>query len=505
MDVNTDALLSSALQIREAIEHASRFNAIGHCATKIRVGRKARYDLHGIDIEDMDRTENETLVEELAKLYRNAPTHATGTLREPFHLNITRPGCKYDADIQSRKSTQLTNSKISPERDGENLDAKDSNSDFSDAINKNDYFVKGSKEEGWLKQLFTNASVSGYGDVRTQETKIDLDVRNAREIPASEFAVAPALLDTIRTTWAAHFWPAAVRVAPYKIHLYGPGGGFQAHRDTPEAGLVGTFLLGLGDSTQARNLEVRVQGARASNTTAFSACVGQWVAFYPDVPHRVVKLKKGYRAVLAFKVFRADDGADAACDAGVLQRVRAVTDRLSAPVGLFLEHKYCMGTQKLAGFDAVVYEALARRADIAVHLLPVVTKWSAVIETDADVDMGYYSGNFRDREIPQGSFDAPVYPITAAHVKAVAAGSMEVSFERWGRLVVKDPAAREEGLGWLNKLTKDVQFLATDLDSTTVTWSTAQEDLDYTGNESRPYSEDSVYLSYALVIVEKKL
>ncbi|KAI0057665.1 hypothetical protein BV25DRAFT_1970691 [Artomyces pyxidatus] len=487
MDVDTGALLSSALQIREAIECASEFKAIGHCATKIRVGRKERYDLHGINIKDMPPTENETLVEELGQLYRNAPVHATGKFAEPFRLTITRRGCEHDDNIQPSRG------KTSGEKDTQKIGASGS------GASADEFFSKDSNEERRLKRLFENVSVSGYGDVRTQETKINLSVRNAREIPASEFTVAPALLDTIRTTWAAHFWPAAVRVVPYKIHLYGPGGGFKAHRDTPEAGLVGTFLVGLGDSTQAQNLEVAVQGKR--DNAAFSACVGRWVAFYPDVPHRVVELEKGYRAVLAFKMFRADDDVDtAACDAGALQRVRAVTDRLSAPVGLFLEHKYCMGTQKLSGFDAVVYEALARRPGVAVHLLPVVTKWHAVIKTDDDVEMGYYGSDCDEDEIPEGSFEAPVYPLTAAHVQAVATGNMEEIFEYTD---MADPVACEEGLAWLKSLTSDVQFLATDLESTTVTWSSDQEDLDYTGNESRPYSEDSVYLSYALVIVEK--
>ncbi|KDQ55549.1 hypothetical protein JAAARDRAFT_195404 [Jaapia argillacea MUCL 33604] len=46
------------------------------------------------------------------------------------------------------------------------------------------------------------------------------------------------------------------RVEPYKIHLYAPGGHFRPHRDTPSTNLVGTFLLGLGDSTHSRYLNV---------------------------------------------------------------------------------------------------------------------------------------------------------------------------------------------------------------------------------------------------------
>lgn len=41
-----------------------------------------------------------------------------------------------------------------------------------------------------LRAWYDSARVSGYGDVQDQVTKIDASVR-AREIPASEFTVAP--------------------------------------------------------------------------------------------------------------------------------------------------------------------------------------------------------------------------------------------------------------------------------------------------------------------------
>ena len=67
-----------------------------------------------------------------------------------------------------------------------------------------------------------NATISGYGDVRTQETKVDMSVRNAREFGADEFSVFPGLTDQVQASWAAHLDPATVRAEPYKIHLYGP-------------------------------------------------------------------------------------------------------------------------------------------------------------------------------------------------------------------------------------------------------------------------------------------
>ena len=85
----------------------------------------------------------------------------------------------------------------------------------------------------------------------TLETKVDHEVRNAREISASEFQVKPKFLRQIQKLWKEHFLPLNVRAEPYKIHLYGPGGHFKSHRDTPETGLVGTFLVCLGDTSSA--------------------------------------------------------------------------------------------------------------------------------------------------------------------------------------------------------------------------------------------------------------
>jgi hypothetical protein len=100
-----------------------------------------------------------------------------------------------------------------------------------------------------LHDWFEHSAISGYGDMRSLQTKVDSEVRNAREIPASEFEVEPEFLKQIQNLWSAHFLPRSVRAEPYKIHLYGPGGHFKSHRDHPEKGLVGTFLVGLGDTS----------------------------------------------------------------------------------------------------------------------------------------------------------------------------------------------------------------------------------------------------------------
>ncbi|KAJ7040839.1 hypothetical protein C8F04DRAFT_229065 [Mycena alexandri] len=112
-------------------------------------------------------------------------------------------------------------------------------------------------------------------------TMVDPTVRNAREIPASEFRMFPELITQVENLWGNEFFPT---------------------RDTLETDLVGTFLLGLGDTSQtieiieeeegeiAGALEIKEGGQWGRYTVNF----GEWVAFYPDVDHAVREIASGY-------------------------------------------------------------------------------------------------------------------------------------------------------------------------------------------------------------------
>lgn len=132
-----------------------------------------------------------------------------------FNLKVKRPGCEFDGQVTDNYGA------------------------YKDLV----------RSGTLLKKWFDNAPQAGYGDVRAQETKVDLIVRDAHEITKDEFEVESALLGKIVELWGKHFFPTRVRAEPYKINVYGPGGHFKPHKDTPEKNLVGTFLVGLGDST----------------------------------------------------------------------------------------------------------------------------------------------------------------------------------------------------------------------------------------------------------------
>ncbi|THU78480.1 hypothetical protein K435DRAFT_876586 [Dendrothele bispora CBS 962.96] len=60
--------------------------------------------------------------------------------------------------------------------------------------------------------------------------------------------------------------------------MYGPGDKFDEHPDTPQTGLVN--WVAAGDNTWSCHLVV--------DGNESSATEGSWVAFYPDVPHKVL-------------------------------------------------------------------------------------------------------------------------------------------------------------------------------------------------------------------------
>src|SRR5690242_9528943 len=88
-----------------------------------------------------------------------------------------------------------------------------------------------------------------------------------------------------------------VHVMPYKIAICGPAGHFGNHQGTPETRLVATFQLGFGASSN--KVGRRWQG-RFIAGQHWAESAGTWHA---SINHDAEKIGKGYRAVLAFKLY----------------------------------------------------------------------------------------------------------------------------------------------------------------------------------------------------------
>ena len=322
-----------------------------------------------------------------------------------------------------------------------------------------------------IPELYKHADTAPFGDIHALETRVDPEVRDAREIPADQFIVDPKLLDAIRTTWACDFIPDDVRVEPYKIHLYGPGGHFKSHRDTPEPGLVGTFLVGLGDTISP---EQKANGGmfHIKSISRFAETCS-YVAFYPDIPHHISKLAESqYRAVIAFKIFKAECDIpqhEAPWEFYQEELVQPVLAKIPVPYGLLLGHKYHMGASQLTGLDAVIFSAARKRSGVQVHVLPVIISTSA-----------YYT--CIDGE--EDEFETSVYPFTSAHVDYILKRG-------------QDPSSTT--MPWLREL-DDIPFYSMmGFDASAKEWHQDRDETNYIGNESDATRETSLYVSFAMV------
>ncbi|TFY77293.1 hypothetical protein EWM64_g6714, partial [Hericium alpestre] len=157
------------------------------------------------DKEDKEcRSANARAMDELGAVYHHHSRSWSGGQLGPFKLKISLPGFEFDGLVE---------------------DVQVEGYPHAETREKLPQNVR-------VREMFEHAETSGFGDIRAQETKVDSEVRNAREIPASQFTVESELLASIADCWTKDFLPSAVRVEPYKIHLYGPGGHFKTHRDT---------------------------------------------------------------------------------------------------------------------------------------------------------------------------------------------------------------------------------------------------------------------------------
>ncbi|TFK94194.1 hypothetical protein K466DRAFT_536707 [Polyporus arcularius HHB13444] len=452
-----------ALKLVKAIQNARVIPSIGYCPTQMDRQAENMLDLGPEGLSKGDIETNLTLTEEeaareqhnaaiiakLSNLYtQHARNKASGYLDKPFRLRITRATCRFDEFISPATNLDRHKSPNSSAKDKKTLEDR-------------------------LKRWYDNADVSGYGDVREQVTKVDETVRKAREIPATQFSVEPALLERIAGLWDQHFYPnRGIRVEPYKIHLYGPEGHFGAHRDTPQKDLIGTFLLGLGDTSRGGGLVVDGEHMPAHE--------GHWCAFYPDVPHRVEEVYSGHRAVIAFKIFRTSGtGSETETTARVRQETTELMDQMQAPFGIMLERKYCMGTTELSGFDALLLKAALTLPDADVRHLPVVLATYASYEDD----------NQEDYEM---ECDTHVVPLTRGHL------------DKWfDEERSASPSHTECGCPWLEGV-QNVPFFSLELRRALYPCIEEQEETcNDAGNEAQAWREDSVYLSYALLALPK--
>jgi hypothetical protein len=317
-----------------------------------------------------------------------------------------------------------------------------------------------------LRRMYAAAAPAAFGDLRSMETRVDPLVRAGREIGADEFSVAPELCAWVAGVWAAHFLPAGVRAEPYKLNLYGPGDRFAPHRDTPEQGLVGTFLLALsgwGPPCEGGGLVVQDAGG----IHVWDGAAG-WAAFIPYLAHEVKPVVSGARVTLAFKVFatgeepvRVRPEAEEAAMREVAERI-AFSRNERGEVGVLLSFAYSLECTALCGRDRFLHEAMLRLG--RVESLPVAV---------------HLNGKAKTFETEHWFARADVHPLTPENLARMAE-------TRWRY----GPAV--EGR------TPPIPFLPL-FDGDEV-YSDNEEAVPFAGNYANPARVDTLYVQRALVL-----
>ena len=166
-------------------------------------------------------------------------------------------------------------------------------------------------EECISDRFLSFAKQAPYGDLHTEQTVINTDVRDAWEIAAGEWefvcqyrgqysfpsrnALKNIISDEISRQLA---FGARVKLVPYKINIYKPGGHFAGHVDTPsDAKMLGTLILALPTGYEGGELKIQDEVLELSSVTHIT-----WVAFYGDVLHEVLPVTNGRRITLTYHI-----------------------------------------------------------------------------------------------------------------------------------------------------------------------------------------------------------
>jgi len=331
-----------------------------------------------------------------------------------------------------------------------------------------------------LKELFDAAPQAPFGDQKNLKTVVNTEVRNAKDITSEYFKVSQTVIDQITNSWSrGGMYPSSVIVEPYKINLYGQGGHFELHQDTPSKDMVGTALIALSNGYGGYLELIKDE----NHTNTWYQCPGDCISFFTDVPHRATEVyQNGIRATIAFKIYYKDNYS------GITKfdsRFDGLTDvekikHLEIELGLgknlaekIIEFKKVAGDQKfgfLFGHSYSVHASSLKGSDAA--LVGVLTMLGYKF-TILPVIHKVYIHSFHDGQ--DDILESNVYPLTDAHIDYI-----------------------------LNRGTKpnedfsDINFYS--VKWTDYAWKNEHQDfVEFCGNESRPEEENSIYLSRAII------
>eukprot|EP01087_Luapelamoeba_hula_P007830 TRINITY_DN1922_c0_g1_i2.p1 TRINITY_DN1922_c0_g1~~TRINITY_DN1922_c0_g1_i2.p1 ORF type:complete len:713 (+),score=127.49 TRINITY_DN1922_c0_g1_i2:1-2139(+) len=179
-----------------------------------------------------------------------------------------------------------------------------------------------------LQPLINACEPATFG--RDGEEVHDKSYRDAWVLDTERFTVAgfdPSddILHDIHTVMVPH--APAIYSELYRVNIYGPGGHFKAHVDTPRSGsMFGSLVVCLPCEHEGGELVVKhaksetvvnwgtKTGADADLGADDNTDVVRWAAFFADCEHEIKTVTKGYRITVTYNLY-SDTSAEDELDA----------------------------------------------------------------------------------------------------------------------------------------------------------------------------------------------
>ena len=240
------------------------------------------------------------------------------------------------------------------------------------------------------KLLIAAARVAPFG--KGTETLVDTKVRKTFEIDASQIKLSAAWDKTIEQVVSQvatdlGLADQQLRAELYKLLLYERGGHFQPHRDSEKIDrMVGSLVVMLPSYFNGGELVIQHENQQAafSFENAKKELSPNYVAFYADCEHEVLKVTSGCRLCLTYNLIVGKSSVVKKEDADLDDATRLATSikahiakHPTRPLVFALEHQYTQAgltAELLKGADrgmADLIESAAKLADCRIYLAQV--------------------------------------------------------------------------------------------------------------------------------------
>jgi len=134
--------------------------------------------------------------------------------------------------------------------------------------------------------------VAEFGDIATQQTRIDENIRKGFDVVIDQNNVVTDITDTLREIFYEKTGIRNIKVEPYKINIYEKGDFFAEHRDSPSRDLIATIVVHIDGEYDSMVIDGKT----------WRSTDGNILIFYSDVLHEI-KPVTNYRETMTFKVF----------------------------------------------------------------------------------------------------------------------------------------------------------------------------------------------------------